>query len=239
MDFDDYCREIEGHLCRRNGGHLIRVVGPAFGTVQTWFALGVPFKVACQGIDRHVARATARGPRRRPVRIEFCDADVLDAFDEWRRAVGLRAADVAPGGPDETAAHEDAPRGRSSLPAHLERVVARLTVLRGGPQESEGWSLALDAAIRRLDAMAAPAKRARGEAREAIVAELREIDRALMAAAADGAPADVLADAAAEAGLELAPFRARLAEADYAATLERSRTRALRLRLGLPTVTLD
>ena len=26
----DYCRDIETYLCRKNDGHLIRVVGPSF-----------------------------------------------------------------------------------------------------------------------------------------------------------------------------------------------------------------
>jgi hypothetical protein len=71
-----------------------------------------------------VDRFAAKGPRRRPVRVEFCDADVLDVFDEWRRAVGVAAVS-----PDARR------RGRrrtrhASLAAHLDRVVARLTALR-------------------------------------------------------------------------------------------------------------
>ena len=54
-----------------------------------WANQGVPIKIACHGIDRYFERYYAKGPRRRPVRIEFCEADVLDAFDEWRRAVGI------------------------------------------------------------------------------------------------------------------------------------------------------
>ena len=30
----DYCREIEAYLCRKNDGHLIRVVGPSFDLVS-------------------------------------------------------------------------------------------------------------------------------------------------------------------------------------------------------------
>jgi hypothetical protein len=50
---------------------------------------GVPLKVAFRGIDRYCERYYAKGPRRRPVRIEFCEADILDLFDAWRRAVGV------------------------------------------------------------------------------------------------------------------------------------------------------
>src|ERR1700682_5596057 len=122
----DYCRDIETYLCRKNDGHLIRVVGPSFDLVSGWAAQGVPLKVAFRGIDRCFERYYRKGPRRRPIKIDFCDADVLDAVDEWRRALGLPAA-TDPGG---EAPDHDRPRHTPSLPAHLERVVTRLTAAR-------------------------------------------------------------------------------------------------------------
>src|SRR6185503_15476919 len=91
MDPADYTRSLEAYLCRKNDGHLIRIIGPAFEQVCGWAARGIPLNVACRGVDRYFERYYARGPRRRPVRIEFCEADVLDVFDEWRRAVGIAA----------------------------------------------------------------------------------------------------------------------------------------------------
>src|SRR5678816_2148942 len=117
---DDYCRDLESYLCRNNDGHLIRIVGPAFEQVCGWAARGIPLKLAMRGIDRYFERYYAKGSRRRPVRIEFCEADVLDVFDEWRRSVGVGAA-------GESLAAEG---NRNSLPAHLERVIARLATLR-------------------------------------------------------------------------------------------------------------
>src|SRR5581483_1438982 len=104
-----------------------RVTGPSFDVVAGWAAKGVPLKVAFRGIDRHFERYYRAGARRRPVRIDFCDADVLDVFDEWRRALGLPmggavAEDVESGG----AARPAEGHGRS-LPSHLERVLMRLT----------------------------------------------------------------------------------------------------------------
>ena len=96
----DYCRSIETYLCRKNDGHLIRVVGPSFELVSGWAAQGVPLKVAFSGIDRYFERYYRKGPRRRPVKIDFCEADVLDAFDEWRRALGLRRTVDAAAGDD-------------------------------------------------------------------------------------------------------------------------------------------
>ena len=69
MDLGAYCREIEAHLCRRNGGHLVRVVGPAFRRVSGWAEAGVPLKVVLAGIDRKLARTRADRPSRRPLRI--------------------------------------------------------------------------------------------------------------------------------------------------------------------------
>ena len=91
MSPGEFCREIETYLCRKNDGHLIRIVGPVFQKVCGWAAQGVPIKIAYRGIDRYFDRQQAKGPgpRRRPIRVEFCEADILDAFDEWRRAVGV------------------------------------------------------------------------------------------------------------------------------------------------------
>ena len=63
-----YCREIEAYLCRKNDGHLIRIVGPSFERVCSWAAQGIPFKIACQGIDTCFVRYYAKGVRRRPCR---------------------------------------------------------------------------------------------------------------------------------------------------------------------------
>src|SRR5438046_3171703 len=95
MEPPDYCREIEAYLCRKNDGHLIRVTGPSFDLVAGWAERGVPIKVAFKGIDRYFERYYRNGPRRRPVQIDFCEADVLDVFDEWRRALLDDAARTA------------------------------------------------------------------------------------------------------------------------------------------------
>ena len=68
----EYCRQVEAYLCRKNEGHLVRIVGPAFEQVCGWAVRGIPIKVAYRGIDRCVERYHAKGPRRRPVRVEFC-----------------------------------------------------------------------------------------------------------------------------------------------------------------------
>ena len=129
-DSVEYCREIESYLCRKNGGHLVRIVGPAFEQVTRWSTRGIPIRVVFRGIDRYFERYYAKGPRRRPARIEFCEADVLDVFDEWKRAVGVGAAPISDG---EAHEEEGVSRKRGTLAAHLERVVARLTTWNAGP----------------------------------------------------------------------------------------------------------
>ena len=114
-DLSEYCRELESYLCRKNGGHLVRITGPAFEQVCGWAERGVPLTVACRGIDRYCERLQAKGARRRPVRIEFCEGDILDLFDDWRRAVGV----VQAAGDTDASS----PTRKLALTAHLERVV--------------------------------------------------------------------------------------------------------------------
>ena len=83
MNADEFCRAIESYLTRKNDGHLVRIVGPSFERVRGWADMGIPLKVVFAGIDRYFERYYAKGPRRRPVRIDFCEADVLDVFDDW------------------------------------------------------------------------------------------------------------------------------------------------------------
>src|SRR5215203_3131669 len=97
IDLDGYCRAIESHLGRKNDGHLIRIAGPAFDLVRGWAEQGVPLKVALTGIDRTFERYYRKGARRRPLQVSFCDADVLDVFDDWRRALGLSGPGPAEG----------------------------------------------------------------------------------------------------------------------------------------------
>src|SRR3989304_5771270 len=143
MDPAEYCREIEAYLCRKNEGHLVRIVGPAFEQVCGWAAKGVPLKIAFRGIDQYCERYYAKGPKRRPVRIEFCEADILDLFDGWRRAVGVSAT-AAAGEPVEP------PSRKPALALHVERAIARLTGARAGGKRSAEFDAAMAAAVREL-----------------------------------------------------------------------------------------
>ena len=230
-DPESFCRAVEAYLCRKNDGHLIRIVGPAFEQVCGWANRGIPINVVNRGIDRYFERYYAKGPRRRPVRIEFCEADVLDVFDEWRRAVGV-ARTAPPGEPDEEPA-----RKPPTLPAHLERVVARLTTLRGGADRRLDGIL--DEIVREVDAARGGARNLRGDARTALVERLRVLDARLMEAARDLCDPATLQQVEADADRELAPFRPRMAPEVYARSQRMCVDRLIREQLRLPVVTFE
>jgi hypothetical protein len=231
-DLGAYCRAIEAYLCKRNDGHLVRVVGPAFDCVAQWAGRGVPLRVAYRGIDRCVERFEAKGPRRRPVRVEFCDADVLDVFDEWRRAVGVAAVAAEDGEGDAGPA-----RRHASLAAHLERVVARLTLLRA----SGGMTLGevVDPMVAELDAARQTAKGLRGESRRVLLDRLRALDGALLAAVRMRIEGGTLTALGEEADSELRSFRDRMPADAYAAARVACVDRLIRDRYALPSVALE
>ena len=121
---DEYCRDIETYLCRKNDGHLIRVVGPSFEIVSRLGGAGRAAEDRVRrhrpllrallpqgsappaGEDRLLRRRRARCLRRMAPR-HRCSVDVgLVSTSNQQSAIGNKA---------------------TSLPAHLERVVMRLT----------------------------------------------------------------------------------------------------------------
>jgi hypothetical protein len=240
LDPEAYCRELEAYLCRKNDGHLIRIAGPAFDRVSGWAQQGIPLKVACAGVDRYFERYYRRGPRRRPVRIEFCEADILDAFDAWRRAVGVVLP--APGSPSAMSAAGDVPEGarrRLSLAAHVERTIARLTALRSTSQLAHKHQAALEAIARELDVLLPDCRRARGDARDAILDRLRTLDGTLMTQILADLDAPERQSAEAEARESLGPFRDRMAPEAYRKAIVAAVDRQVRERLRLPVITFE
>ena len=235
-DTDAYCRSVESYLCRKNDGHLIRIVGPAFEQVCGWASRGIPLKVVFRGVDRYFERYYAKGPRRRPVRVEFCEADILDAFDDWRRAVGVdhqAASDETP----DAANVSSGTRPRESLATHLERVVARLAARRAGVDRS--LDAVLDEIVRELDGARAASKTLRGERRDAMLQRLRELDGRLVEAARAACDADTLRRVTAEAEQQLSPFRGRMRPDAYEQSQRACIDRLLREHARLPTIAFD
>jgi len=229
MDPAEYCREIEAYLCRKNEGHLVRIVGPVFEQVCGWAAQGVPLAVAFKGIDQYCERYYAKGHRRRPVRVEFCEADVLELFDDWRRAVGVSGHD---GGDEGTGRKPD------TLPAHIDRVIARLTALRGG-RSPDAFAARLDDTVRELDRLRGSAKQARGEARGAMLDRLAALDAALLDVARADLDDRTRADLVARAEAEIAPFAARMPADARRAAVDAAFTRLVRDAAGLPVLALS
>jgi len=236
---DEYCREIETYLCQKNDGHLIRVVGPSFEVVSGWAEQGVPLKIALAGIDRYFERYYRKGPRRRPVKIDFCDADVLDVFDEWRRAVGVPTtpASSAASASSEISNLQSAVSNKSvSLPSHLERVVLRLTSARAGGSLGDEFDALIDRAAAELDAARAKAGGLRGQARQSLLDRLIALDAELIQQARAALDEPTRAALLREAESELSGFRAGMTDAAFARARQAAMDRLVRERVKLPVV---
>jgi hypothetical protein len=232
----DFCHEIEVYLCRKNDGHLIRVVGPSFDLVSGWAARGVPIKIAFEGIDRYFERYYRKGPRRRPVKIDFCEADVLDVFDEWRRATGItspgsRIAD-APTNPELPIPNPD----RRSLPVHLQRIVTRLSSARAANTLGPELESIIDRVSAELDLARSAPGGLRGAARQAALSRLERIDADMLDAVRRTLDPPALAAISAEADEELRPFRSGMAPEAHARAHAAAVLRLIRQRFNLPTV---
>ena len=227
-----YCRDIETYLCQKNDGHLVRIVGPAFEQVCGWAERGVPLKVAYRGIDRYFERYYAKGNRRRPVRIEFCEADILDAFDDWRRAVGVVTVGDAGREAEETSR-------KPPLALHIERALQRLSAVDGAGSISHELQQVVRTTTSELRRLAEDARTARGEKRAAIVGHLLDLDKALLDASMAGIDAARAAELTREAESELAPFGIRMAPEVRERALGAAVQRLVREALGIPTLAYD
>lgn len=246
MDAGKYCREVESYLCRKNDGHLIRIVGPAFEMVCAWAEAGIPLSVVRRGIDYRHARYYAKGPRRHPLRIDFCKADILTLFDDWKRAVHVSgaapAADAA--SPEPQAADAGSrgagatPRRRHSLGAHLDRVAAALS---NWAPPASGGNPALDQALagarNEVEKARADAGTRRGAARQSLIERLAALDQALVGAARQGTDAATRARLRSEATDSLAPFRERMLPDAFATAIDTATDHLLVDHWRLPRLT--
>jgi hypothetical protein len=227
-DVSQYCRDVEDHLTRVNGGHLVRIVGAGFELVRRWAEDGVPLSVVFRGIELKADRHQI-GQSRRPLRIEFCESDVRQVYDGWRRAVGLTRR-------SEESQAPEAPRKRPSLAKHVERAIDRLGRVAGRLDLPEPFLDAIALVLQELVMLRDTAKRTRGLAREEAAAQLAAADARMMAAARQASPEDVLVMLDAQAGRELSTFRDRLAGDAWRQALDATVDRLLRDRYGLPVL---
>jgi len=239
VEISEFCREIETYLCRKNDGHLIRVTGPSFDVVSGWAERGVPITVAYAGIDRYFERYYRQGPRRRPVRIDFCEADVLDVFDEWRRATGVTVqstVDSRESSVDGQQSTEEAQSPKQSLPAHLQRVVMRLTSARSGGSLGPAFDALIDRVADELETARSDARGVRGERRRQLVDRLAALDRELLLEARAATDEGTLEAVRRQADTELAPFKAGMTADALARARDAAIDRLVRERYRLPTI---
>jgi hypothetical protein len=130
-------------------------------------------------------------------------------------------------------------RARTSLPAHVDRVILSLTTLRGGAGVPPALDAALEGAVRELDRARAGARSLRGEARTRLLDRLEALDGELLAAAREACGPERLAALRAEAETDLEAFRARMPEAAYRHAAHAAVDRLVRDAAGLPTLAFE
>ena len=223
----EYCREVESYLCKKNAGHLIRIVGPAFEQVKGWAAQGIPLKIVFRGIDATCDRHNAKPGRRRPLRIEFCEADILKAFDDWRRTTGTSEQ-----------ATDSVTSRKEPLASHIERAVSRLLAVRSNGRDTR-LAERIASTVAALDDLVTNARTARGEERATIVARLADLDERLIVMARDEVDAHTAAAIRREVDADLAPFAARMSADARARASALSFDKLLREAFGLPVLTYE
>ena len=226
-DYAEYCRAVETYLCQKNRGHLIRLVGPAFELVRGWAEQGLPLKIVMRGIDERVTRheAKSKNSRRYPLHIEFCENDVLRAFDDWRRAVGPTI---------DVDRRDDSRTTAKSLPKHLTTVMSRLTACLMNPEPWPGLHVVLNRVVRALDELREQAKTARGSVRSDLLKSLQNLDGAMMRDIRVVADEPTIKAVEAEVATELGVFRERMSQSAYEEATKLAVEQRLRVQLGLP-----
>lgn len=233
MDPGSYCRAVESYLCRKNDGHLIRVVGPAFDLVCGWASRGIPLRVVYGGIDRRFERYHATGARRRPLRIEFCEADVLEGFDIWRRAVGVGTADRV------LSRSTPRGRGRTTLADHVTRVADRLARwLEAGAVPTVATAV-VARLVEACNEMVPVARTARGAARRELVERLAAQEQQLTDELQAAVEPALLKRLRADAAQDLATFRERMPADRFQQALAAATRQHLRTHLRVPQIRFE
>jgi hypothetical protein len=244
----DYCRQVEAHLTRVNGGHMVRVVGAGFALVKQWADEGIPLSVVFKGIEQKAQRHQL-GASRRPLRIEFCEPDVRELFDAWRRAVGVTEPagdrDAHDGGRDFSPGDVAGPEGPASLetpakrrPASkaIDKAIDRLGRLAGRLELPDEFREAVSHAIERLSAVREGLAHSRGAAREPWLEQLGSIDQGLLTHARGLVDAAVMRGLIEQAETDMAPYRERLAPEAWDRAVTLTVDRGVRAHLGLPSL---
>ena len=242
-DVADYCRQVEAHLTRVNGGHLVRVVGPGFALVKRWADEGVPLSVVFRGIQQKAERHS-QGASKRPLRIEFCEADVRALFDDWRRAIGVTAASpehsLGSQSDDESTTPTDStpvPK-RRSVPKAIDRAIERLGRLAGRLELPEEFRDAMSRFIEQLSTLREELSHTRGDARQRLLERLAPLDLELIGYARGIVPPEAMKEFSGRAEQDLSPYRDRLSPEAWDRAVAVSVDRLVREHLDLPSLDL-
>ena len=243
MTVGQYCRRVESYMCQKNDGHLIRIVGPTFDLVRGWADGGIPISVVERAIDRTYSRYYAIGTKRKPVRVEYCEQEVIVLFDEWKRAVGIGKVSSLqldePKIKDDTTFIMQAVAGKRSLASHLEEVGGRLDAwafeCSGSVADSELSRCAAEAASV-VSGIRIGAERLRGASRTAALELLNELDERFRDCARSVADDELLKRLQAEATESVKPFRSRMSQGVFNETVRVATDRLLVDYFKLPLV---
>jgi len=115
--------------------------------------------------------------------------------------------------------------------------VKRLTQARANGALGASFDDVIDRVARELDAARAGSRGVRGDARQALVARLAELDAELVTRARESLDETVRASLARDADDELAGYRAAMTTGAFARAREAAMDRLVRERFGLPTIT--
>ena len=201
MDLGSYCREVESYLCGKNSGQLVRIVGPGFELVCDWAERQIPLHVVFRAIDRTVERRYGQGRLGRPIRIEFCEADVKELFNEWHRALGPGALSSTPS--------RDQSR-RSLVESHVERTIDRLTAWRDNGEQVSTMMDVTTRAITDLNLVRDRIQILQGSVRQEVVDRLRQIEIELTAELHGMVDSETFESIQSEMEIELESFRERM-----------------------------
>ena len=243
MTVGQYCRRVESYMCQKNDGHLIRIVGPTFDLVRGWADGGIPISVVERAIDRTYTRYYAIGTKRKPVRVEYCEQEVVVLFDEWKRAVGI--GKISPVQLDESKIKDDtasaiqAVARKRSLSSHLEEVGGRLetwTFECGGSVADSDLSRCVEEPASVVSGIRVGADRLRGSSRTAVLEQLTELDARFIDCARSIADDKLLKRLQAEATESVKPFRSRMSQDVFDDTVRIATDRLLVGYFRLPLV---
>ena len=234
MDGEHYCREVESYLCSKNDGHLIRIVGPSFELVCGWANQKIPLGVVRRAIDKTFERYYAKGNRRRPVQIKFCEADVMELFDEWRRAVGVTDTERIKSDSGSQNSNK-----RLSLAAHIDRLLSKLRACQDNADYPNDLVVYIKELIDEFEAVRTLARTARGANRKELESWLDEVEHNLVTVARGVSNQALITSLRTESELDLEPFRVRMPTDVFKGAVQAGIDKLLRDHFRLPKISYD